>query len=52
MKDLDSRNKIWLNQLKIAGCTLEEIEFIKKGNDLILNANRMIHIIKSIRGIK
>jgi len=52
LNDLNKRNKIWFEQLKRADCTLEEIEFLKLGNDLILDVNRMAHIIKSIRNNK
>jgi len=52
MNNLKENNMIWLNQLKNAGCTQDELEYIKNGNEIIFNQKRMLHIIKSIRGIK
>ena len=52
LNDCDKSNKVWLDELKLVGCTLEEIQDIKKGNDLILDQKRMICIIKSIRKLR
>lgn len=46
LNDLNERNKIFLSQLKLCGFTNKEIDNIKLGYDVIIDVNRIKHMIK------
>ena len=49
---LNARNKVWLGQLRKAGLSTEELDFIRKGGSVILDATRMAHVLRTIGGRK
>jgi hypothetical protein len=49
--NLEKNNRIWLNKLKIAGFTEEELNRIKQGYDVIIDSKRMIHVLKIMKRI-
>ena len=52
LKELTASNKVWIDQLAVAGFSPEELASIKKGNYVVINSRRMAHVLRAIGGRK